>query len=216
MLAEMYSSLGVILSSGLQTPLTSSLSKTQHHDSFSRPELPGGSPFSLCDVSRPTDLFQIDSIEVTKQPVYIEDVFTFHLYGEFQKTWTSNATVNITLDCGSHCEEYDIPVPPGEERPGESGTIPFCDVSEIEQPLGGEKRNETCPPVEGFGLISSPGYVWRMFVNFPRWYNFTFDAKTAEGERIYCVTTEVCLRYEDEDVNKRYRPTPARDCKWPR
>lgn len=34
-------------------------------------ELPGGSPLSLCEVSRPTDLFNITSVEVTKQPIYM-------------------------------------------------------------------------------------------------------------------------------------------------
>lgn len=34
-------------------------------------ELPGGSPLSLCSVSRPTDLFQISSVELTKQPLYL-------------------------------------------------------------------------------------------------------------------------------------------------
>ncbi|KAI0521842.1 hypothetical protein F5B22DRAFT_643428 [Xylaria bambusicola] len=213
-LAKIYNSLGLTLSSGLQTPLGSSPSKIHgNHHLFSRPELPGGSPFSLCDVSQPTDLFQIDSIELSKQPVYIGDAVLFHLYGEFQGSFTPNATMNFRVDCGSHCEEYGGP--PGE-REGESGEMPFCDLTEIEQPLGGGKRNETCPPVEGHALLTSPGYAWRMFFGAPGWYNFTFDAKTAEGDRIYCVTAEVCLRYEDEDENKRYRPTPARDCKWPR
>ncbi|KAH8165903.1 hypothetical protein CIB48_g2344 [Xylaria polymorpha] len=213
-LATFYNDLGLTLSSGLQTSLSSSPLQTHRsHHLFSRPELPGGSPFSLCDVSQPTDLFQVASIELTKQPIYIEDVFQFHLYGEFQETFTPNATMELTVDCGSHCEEYGVP--PGE-RPGESGTVPFCGVSDIEQPLGGEKRNETCPPVEGHALITSPGYAWRMFFGAPGWYNFTFDARTTEGDRIYCATAEVCLRYEDEDENKRYPPSPARDCRWPR
>jgi hypothetical protein len=48
------------------------------------------------------------------------------------------------------------------------------------------------------------------------WYNFTVDAKTAEGDRIYCTTTEVCLRREDEKKNEHYPPGPWHDCKWPR
>lgn len=34
-------------------------------------ELPGGTPFSLCPVSRPTDLFDIKYVELSKQPVYM-------------------------------------------------------------------------------------------------------------------------------------------------
>ncbi|XXG98252.1 methylenetetrahydrofolate reductase (NAD(P)H) met13 [Hypoxylon texense] len=168
-------------------------------------EIPGGSPFSFCEASRSTDLFAIT-----------DDVFTVHIYGAFQDSFTPNATIDLTVNCGSHCEEYGTP--PGD-RPGETTTADFCEMSEIEQPLGGrEKRNATCPPEEGYALITSYGYVVPMFFSTPEqgWYNFTFDAKTAEGERIYCLTTEVCLRWEDEDKNKHYPPGRWNACRWPR
>ena len=34
-------------------------------------EIPGDSPFSLCPASRPTDLFQIKSLIMSKQPVFM-------------------------------------------------------------------------------------------------------------------------------------------------
>ena len=34
-------------------------------------ELPDGTPFSLCPVSRPTDLFDIKYVELSKQPVFL-------------------------------------------------------------------------------------------------------------------------------------------------
>lgn len=33
--------------------------------------IPGGSPFSYCDVSRPTDLFNISSITLWPQPLHM-------------------------------------------------------------------------------------------------------------------------------------------------
>ena len=36
-----------------------------------RPELPGGSPLSLCHESRPTDLFTFESVVLSKQPIYL-------------------------------------------------------------------------------------------------------------------------------------------------
>jgi len=48
-----------------------------HDDSLSslrleeRPELPGGTPISLCKASSPSDLFQVTSVELTKQPLYL-------------------------------------------------------------------------------------------------------------------------------------------------
>ncbi|KAI4866794.1 hypothetical protein F4820DRAFT_446670 [Hypoxylon rubiginosum] len=176
-------------------------------------EIPGGTPFSFCEASRPTDLFEITSVELTQQPVYIDDEFTVHVYGSFRGSFTPNATLDLTTNCGSHCEEYGAP--PGE-TPGETGRIGFCEVSQIEQPSGGKERNATCPPEEGYALITLEGYVMPMFFGTPCWYNFTLDAKTAEGERIYCFTTEVCLRWEDEDKNKGYPPGPWNDCRWPR
>ena len=41
-------------------------------------ELPGGSPFSLCKESSSTDFFNISSVEVTHQPIY--------MYVSFSKT----------------------------------------------------------------------------------------------------------------------------------
>lgn len=144
----------------------------------------GGSPLSFCEVSRSADLFNITSVELTQQPVYMyvtsdskppsrlyllmvnsDDVFLFHLYGTFQDSFTPNATIDVTVDCGSHCEEYGAP--PGDRPPGETVTGDFCEMSEIEQPLGGRKRNQTCPPEEGYALISSPGYVVPMFFSTP-------------------------------------------------
>ncbi|KAK3318080.1 hypothetical protein B0H66DRAFT_621771 [Apodospora peruviana] len=175
-------------------------------------EVPGGTPFRFCHVSSPTDLFNITSVELTRQPVYIDDEFTVNIYGNFLDTFGENATLSVREDCGSHCEEYGHP-------PGSGGTIikeDFCLMSEIMQPLG-SKRNVTCPPPEkGWALVTSWGYIWPLFLNVPGWYNFTFDAKTVDGKRIYCLTTEVCLRYENEDKNKGYPPGPWNNCTWPR
>lgn len=39
--------------------------------------IPGGSPFSYCDASRPTDLFDISSITLWPQPLYMYTDFHF-------------------------------------------------------------------------------------------------------------------------------------------
>jgi hypothetical protein len=38
---------------------------------FMADEVPGGTPLSFCEVSRSTDLFDITSVELTKQPLYM-------------------------------------------------------------------------------------------------------------------------------------------------
>lgn len=99
-----------------------------------------------------------------------------HLYGSFQGSFTPNATMDLSVDCGSHCEEYGAP--PGE-RPGETTTVDFCEMSMIEQPLGGEeKRNVTCPPQEGYALISSEGYVIPMFFSTPVSFSSIFPYRS--------------------------------------
>lgn len=87
-----------------------------------------------------------------------------HIYGEFQKSFGPEATLNLTGDCGSHCEMYGVQ--PGEPT-GESALFPFCEISLIEQPLGGKKKNATCPVEKGYALITSGGGVVPMFIRAP-------------------------------------------------
>ena len=56
------------LSSEVQKPIGSILNDGSLH---LKAELPGDSPFSLCEVSRPTDLFEIKSVQLSKQPIYM-------------------------------------------------------------------------------------------------------------------------------------------------
>jgi hypothetical protein len=89
------------------------------------PELPGGSPMSLCKESSPSDLFKVSSVELSRQPLYMcvhkhfiynvliglpgrDDLFDLNVYGTFQnsETWTESATLTLKVDCGSHCEMY--------------------------------------------------------------------------------------------------------------
>ena len=85
-----------------------------------------------------------------------------YLEGTFKKPITPNATFGMTLDCGSHCEEYGVPP---DSREGETGYVDFCDMSNIHQSSPGKKGH--CPPQEGTALIDTMGYVWDMFVWWP-------------------------------------------------
>lgn len=167
-------------------------------------------------------------------------MFTVHIEGEFQDTFSANATFDITGNCGSYCDAYSAPP---DERGGETDRESFCEFHPIEQPLGEsqekkEKKNTTCPPEKGYAMISPMGWAMPMFLWWPvsnatffftllfvpllmvtdkmqQVYNFTFDAKTEDGRRIYCLTAEVCMRWEDEEKNKRYSTGPWSNCTWP-
>ncbi|KAG4429677.1 hypothetical protein IFR05_014848, partial [Cadophora sp. M221] len=120
--------------------------------------IPGGSPFSYCDVSRPTDLFNISSITLWPQSLHINEDFTVTMYGEFSQNITANSTMNFRLDCGSHCAEYGA-----EPGSGEGDSINFCDVTSVEQP----NKRQGCPMEKGGAILSYDFFVWDMFLSVP-------------------------------------------------
>jgi hypothetical protein len=71
--------------------------------------------------------------------------------------------MEINGNCGSHCEDYGVVDP--DDRQGETFTIDFCDMSDIEQPLSGRKAE--CPPEKGWAMMHSLGYIMPMFINAP-------------------------------------------------
>ena len=89
-----------------------------------------------------------------------EDMFTLSMYGNFNKALMPNATVAITGDCGSHCEDYGYP--PGT---GITNDVDLCALSDIEQPSPGKKA--VCPPKQGTALINTQAYAWNMFISVP-------------------------------------------------
>ena len=118
------------------------------------------------------------------------------------------------MDCGSHCEMYGYP--PGETESA-STDWPFCEMHEIMQPTGKHReRNETCPPVDGWALATTYAYIMPFWLREPGWYNITFDAKDADGRRIYCLTAEICLRWQDPLKEKPYPKGPWSNCTYPR
>ncbi|KAL2209645.1 hypothetical protein CC79DRAFT_1356710 [Sarocladium strictum] len=197
--------LGLLNDPGLQKPLATPPATTN--------SIPGGTPFKFCPQSRDSDLFKISSAIIDRQPIYIDDTFKVYLEGEFLDTFTPNATLDITGNCGSYCDTYNVTDP--RERLGETDTEDFCGFNPIRQPLGRHHKGPRCPPVKGPGMIDAAGWAMPMFVGSPGWYNFTFDAKTKEGRRIYCLTAEVCLRWKDDKKNEEQKTGPWGDCTWP-
>jgi hypothetical protein len=128
-------------------------------------------------------------------------------------------------------------IQPGE-WPGISFAVDFDYIGWVEQP--GSTDGPVCSIEEGPGSITATGFVWPILLRSPvelplplsplpfgykvkadlaqGWYNITFDAIAADGRRIYCLTTEVCLRWEDEEMNKKETVVdgPWAHCVWPR
>ena len=67
---------GLVRTLGLSSTLQKTLGGEIPYEQLGNPlsldaDIPGGSPLGFCDVSGSTDLFQISSVEITKQPVYM-------------------------------------------------------------------------------------------------------------------------------------------------
>ncbi|KAI9674952.1 MAG: hypothetical protein M1817_001358 [Caeruleum heppii] len=151
--------------------------------------IPGGSPLRFCNESRATDLYQIDHIELYPKPLHIDDVFEVHLYGTFLQNITTNATWTMSAR-GINSTET------------ETGVWDFCHaVDSIEQPDPGRRRE--CPPEKGFALVKMSGWVMPMYI-VPGTYYFRFDAKTEEGQQIYCLESEIHLDYRDKDKDSAH------------
>ena len=76
--------------------------------------------------------------------------------GELSKNITANSTMNLWLDCGSHCQEYGA-----EPGSGEGDSIEFCDVTDVQQP----NKRQGCPMEKGGAILSYEFFVWDMFLN---------------------------------------------------
>jgi hypothetical protein len=95
------------------------------------------------------------------------------IYGKtsrtFQEQYTIEIKPNMKVFAGTFLKDitpdptwsWAIILVNGNHTSGESGILPFCDAMEtIEQP---NRRNNTCPPEKGFGLISIRTFVPWLF-----------------------------------------------------
>ncbi|KAF2429972.1 hypothetical protein EJ08DRAFT_734484 [Tothia fuscella] len=167
--------------------------------------VPGETPFKLCPATQPTDLYNISSITLYPQPLYIDDDFTVHIYGTFLESIEENSTMHFWVDCGSHCKEYGL-----NHTEGDGYDFPLEEIP-LEQP----NKRIGFPADKGYGHLWMEFAVMPFFLQVPGWYNFTFDARTISNDRIFCVTAEVCLRWEDEKRNEGYPKGPWSSCRWP-
>ncbi|KAH8679742.1 hypothetical protein BGZ60DRAFT_400595 [Tricladium varicosporioides] len=143
--------------------------------------VPGGSDFRYCDVSDDSDLLAIDELNVWPTPVVLGESLKVHIFGTFQKSITPNATWGYSIDINN-----------GERST--SGLIDLCDVMNmIEQP---NKKPHTCPPEKGGAIVTIGAYMFSWYG--PGQYKARFDAKTEEGERIYCVEADVWLAEKND------------------
>ncbi len=78
--------------------------------------------------------------------------------GEFLEDINPNSTLNLRVDCGSHCKEYG-----SEPGSGEDGSVPFCKYTSIEQP----NKRKGCPLEKGGVILSYDALVFDLFFHTP-------------------------------------------------
>ncbi|KAI9708185.1 MAG: Phosphatidylglycerol/phosphatidylinositol transfer protein [Bogoriella megaspora] len=144
---------------------------------------PGDTPFKYCNESRKKDILTIDSVQLLPRTIHIDDVFVVHIYGNFSKDVPENSTLTFHGHAGNGT--------------GKTIDVDFCSVIDrIDQPDPGRKRQ--CPPEKGWALMTMSAWTHPLFFQ-PAHYYFRFDAKTPNGERIYCAEAEMDLDYKDDD-----------------
>ncbi|KAK4985886.1 hypothetical protein LTR50_005675 [Elasticomyces elasticus] len=79
-----------------------------------------------------------------------------------------------------------------------NGTFHICDyLEELHQPPDAEEPAKVCPPSEGAVLIDYAFWFADWLVAPGQW-SVKFDAKTPEGDRIYCLETQFSLQCPPE------------------
>ena len=165
--------------------------RPRQHDlsTFSLHEkIPGGSPLAYCNESRPTDLYQIDHIELYPNPLHMyvtifahcllltqtiarsDDIFQVHLYGMFDPVPSPIEPKMLIATPGTFLKNVTdnatlaYTARYGNSTESESGTMDWCKgfIDSIDQP--DPHRQHDCPPEKGFGLIMMSSWVWPMFI----------------------------------------------------
>ncbi|TGO09785.1 hypothetical protein BTUL_0154g00080 [Botrytis tulipae] len=140
-------------------------------------EIPGNSIVKLCPESRETDILKIKKIVNRPKPTLDEEIDVF-IWVDYQIDITAN-----TGDFGAL-----------------NGTFQICDCIEQMRQAPDWNITKSCPPSKGAVFID---YAW-WFADWlvaPGNWSVKFDAKTPEGERIYCLQTKFDLQCPPEKEN---------------
>ncbi|KAF2236376.1 hypothetical protein EV356DRAFT_530997 [Viridothelium virens] len=146
--------------------------------------MPGGSIVKLCPESRDTDVLAIERIVNSPQVPVLnkeEDVFIWgNLTSDISRYSTVDYQINVTANTG--------------DSGALNGTFHICDYLEkMHQPPDSDEPEKACPPSEGPVFIDYAFWFADWLVAPGQW-SVQLDAKTPEGDRIYCLQTEFDLQ----------------------
>ncbi|KUJ15588.1 uncharacterized protein LY89DRAFT_671041 [Mollisia scopiformis] len=113
------------------------------------------------------------------------DVF---IWGNSTRNLSRNSTVDYQINATANTGDF------GTLR----GTFNICDYLEkMHQPPNSSVPEKACPPREG-PIYIDYAFWFADFLVAPGQWSIKFDAKTPEGDRIYCLETEFDLQCPSE------------------
>ncbi|TAQ89242.1 hypothetical protein B7494_g2440 [Chlorociboria aeruginascens] len=151
-------------------------------------DMPGGSIVRLCPESRDTDVLAIERIINRPQlPILNEEEDVF-IWGNLTRDVSSYSTVDYQINVTANTGDFGAL----------NGTFHICDFLEkMHQPPDSDEPEKACPPSEGSVFINYAFWFADWLVAPGQW-SVQFDAKTPEGDRIYCLQTEFDLQCPPE------------------
>ncbi|KAI9649430.1 hypothetical protein NHQ30_002006 [Ciborinia camelliae] len=150
-------------------------------------EISGDSIVKLCPESRDTDLLDIERIVNRPKPILVEEIDVF-IWGNFTRDISPYSTVDYQFNITANTGDFGT----------FNGTFNICDYLEkMHQPPDSNEPEKACPPNEGSVFIDYAGWFADWLVAPGQW-SVKFDAKTPEGDRIYCLQTEFDLQCPPE------------------
>ncbi|KAF7853618.1 uncharacterized protein EAF02_011923 [Botrytis sinoallii] len=167
-------------------------------------EIPGDSIVKLCPESLDTNILKIDKILNRPEPILDEEIDIF-IWGSFSRDISPNSTVDFQINATANTGDYGF----------YNGTFSICDYLEQTRQLPDLNVTKACPPHEGSVFIDYAAW-FAYFLTAPGNWSMKFDAKTPEGERIYCLQTEFDLQCppERDDYRCLRNLTDTLDIPW--
>ncbi|KAF4633678.1 hypothetical protein G7Y89_g4420 [Cudoniella acicularis] len=151
-------------------------------------DIPGGSIVRLCAESRDTDALEIERIVNVPQVPYLDDVIDVFIWGNFTRDISNDSTIDYQINVTANTGDFGAL----------NGTFNICDcIDQMRQPPYSKKPERACPPSEGPVFIDY-SYWFADWLVAPGQWSMKWDAKTPEGDRIFCLEAEWDLQCPPE------------------
>jgi len=146
--------------------------------------VPGHSIVRLCPESRDTDALAIEDIANRPYVPYLNEEIDVMIWGNLTRNISVHSTVDYQINATANTGDVGAL----------NGTFHICDYLEkMHQPPDSNEPEKACPPSEG-PIFIDYAFWFADFLVAPGQWSVQLDAKTPDGDRIYCLQTEFDLQ----------------------